>query len=79
MNDLDLSPSELPAFELPAAIRFWQSNLHLIAADAILATYVEEHRRRVAAPPSLGGNAGTLDFADGAPVRVVTQGGQERL
>ena len=63
MNDLDLSPSELPAFELPAAIRFWQSNLHLIAADAILATYVDEHRRRVAETQELDSNAGISDFA----------------
>jgi hypothetical protein len=68
MTDLDLSPSELPAFELSAAIRFWRSNLHLIAADAILATYADEHRRRAADTLGLGSNAGIFDFAD-APAR----------
>ena len=63
MNDLDLSPSELPAFELSAAIRFWRSNLHLIAADAILATYVDEQRRRVDDTVGLGSKVGIFDFA----------------
>ena len=63
MTDLDLSRSELPTFDLGAAIRFWQGNLHLIAADAILATYVDEHRRRVADTQELDSNAGISDFA----------------
>ena len=63
MTDLDLSPGELTAFELSAATRFWRGNLHLIAADAILATYVDEHRRRVADTQELDSNAAISDFA----------------
>ena len=63
MTDLHLSPSELTAFELSVAVRFWRSNLHLIAADAILAMYVDEQRRRVDDKVGLGSNVGTFDFA----------------
>ena len=63
MTDLHPSHGELPAFDLSAAMRFWQGNLHLIAADAILATYVDEHRRRVADTQELDSNAAISDFA----------------
>jgi hypothetical protein len=53
------SISGLTAFELAAAIRYWQKNQHLDSADTILAMHVDEQRRRLAVSLGLCRYAGT--------------------